>query len=461
MRDGELQEYTLLREELLDPKIMLGMDYVLRNDTLFITRVDKGSKAEEAGLKKGDKILEIGEEMVAGQNKSEEDITRSMSTAVSEGVMVTVLRDGHEHDFFIRPENFNISDAAGIGILFDISQDTAFIKRVIAGSPSEALGLLPGDKILRVDDDIVTGAEANSKRIAQKLTGADGTSVNLTILRYDEVKEFHLTREVAMDGAHTDRLDAGRFSGIEGRLVEKEIKGKVLYFNTVRANSYIEVPGQIEVIDSDKVKRFAVKNAHEIVGIPLSINRSGNISLICEIFGYKKIQHDFNLIDPFSERTEGILREEDTVLIVDFELKRYTKGDLVTMYNVYFFKDAAVMRPESKYEVGQLLNMLTENPEYKISILGHTNGNNKGPIIEMEKGSTAYFSRQGPTNESFGSAKKLSQSRADLIRDYLISQGIDSNRMEAIGFGGKKAIYEKFDNLAYKNVRVEIEILAD
>ena len=159
--------------------------------------------------------------------------------------------------------------------------------------------------------------------------------------------------------------------------------------------------------------------------------------------------------------TEDFLSEEDTVLIVDFKLQRYTKGDLVTMYNVYFFKDAAIMRPESQYEVKQLLYMLRENPEYRISIMGHTNGNNKGPIIEMEKGSTAYFSREGATNESFGSAKNLSQSRADLIRNYLISQGIDANRMVAMGFGGKKSIYDKFDNLAYKNVRVEIEILAD
>ena len=183
--------------------------------------------------------------------------------------------------------------------------------------------------------------------------------------------------------------------------------------------------------------------------------------MISEIFGFKKVQHDINLKEPFNEMTEGFLSIEDSVLIVDFELQRYTKGDLVTMYNVYFFKDAAIMRPESQYELKQLLYMLQENPEYKISIQGHTNGNNKGPIIEMEEGSTAYFSREGPTNESFGSAKKLSESRANLIRSYLISNGIDESRMEAIGYGGKKSIYGKLDNLAYKNVRVEIEILAD
>jgi C-terminal processing protease CtpA/Prc/outer membrane protein OmpA-like peptidoglycan-associated protein len=461
IRDGELYEYNLSPEELLDPKIMLGMDYELRNDTLYITRVDKGSKADEAGLKRGDKLVEFGNEDMTGSNISENDISNFMAIAVTEGVMVTVLRDGIEHDFLIRPDNYDVSNSAGIGIIFDIRQDTAFVKRVIEGSSSEALGLLPGDKILKIGNDVVTGSSANSKGISNKLTGTEGTSTNLTILRHNEVMEYTLKRDVLMAGAHIDRLDGGKFSGIKGRAVEKDLKGKKFYLNTVRANSYAEVSGMVEVVDPDKVQRFAYKNAHEIIGIPESINRSGNISLICEIFGFKKIQHDLNLNEPFTERTERFLSMDDSVLVVTFELLRLTKGDLVTMYNVYFFKDAAMMRPESEYEVQQLLYMLKENPDYKISIQGHTNGNNSGPIIEMEEGSTAYFSHEGATKEGFGSAKKLSQARADLIRDYLVENGIDSNRMEATGYGGKKAIYKKLDKLAYKNVRVEIQILAD
>jgi len=459
MRDGVLQDYTISREELLDPKKYLGLDYVIRDDTVFITRVDKGGKADKFGIKKGDRLIEIGKDVVTGQNISDEDINMAMVEAVNKGVFVTVLRDGVEHDIFVQPRNFDVSNVAGIGIVFDIRQDTAYIKRIVAGSPSEALGLLPGDKILKVGNDFVTGTNADSKSITQKLIGAEGTLVDLTILRQDEVQEYQVERKILMVGAHIDRMDPGKFSGIIGRSFEKDIRGQALYFNTVRNNSYVEVPGQIEVINSDKVQRYATKNAHEIVGIPLSINKSGNISMISEIFGYKKIQHDINLLYPMTDMTQGFLSYEDTVLVVNFELKRYTKGDLVTMYNVYFFKDAAIMRPESRYEVNQLLIMLKENLKYKISIMGHTNGNSKGPIIEMEENSRHYFSRSGPTNESFGSAKKLSQSRADLIRSYLISKGIDANRMEAIGHGGKKSIYDKFDNLAYKNVRVEIEIL--
>jgi len=208
------------------------------------------------------------------------------------------------------------------------------------------------------------------------------------------------------------------------------------------------------------VRRFGYKDTHQVIAIPESISRSGNVSLICEIFGYKKIQHDFNIMDPMSERSKPFLKYEDDILVVDFELHRLTAGDLVTMYNVYFFKDAAIFRPESKYELKQLLDMLNESEGYRIRVFGHTNGNNAGPIIELEAGSTDYFSRQAKTIKGKGSAKKLSEKRAEVIKNYLITSGVSSNRIESKGFGGKKSIYGKFDPLAYKNVRVEIQIVA-
>jgi len=61
------------------------------------------------------------------------------------------------------------------------------------------------------------------------------------------------------------------------------------------------------------------------------------------------------------------------------------------------------------------------------------------------------------TNEL--SAKKLSELRAETVRNYLIRHGISKDRMELKGWGGKKMLYKKLDPEAIKNVRVEIEIL--
>jgi outer membrane protein OmpA-like peptidoglycan-associated protein len=187
-------------------------------------------------------------------------------------------------------------------------------------------------------------------------------------------------------------------------------------------------------------------------------NKSGNMALVCEVFGYRKVQREINYNDP--EAGTDIIRDATGSVVVPFELERLKKGDIAVMYNVYFFKDAAVMRPESRYEVNSLLDMLNENPKYKIMIHGHTNGNAAGKIISMNKDTQNFFSLTD-TKEGLGSAKELSEQRAEIIRDYLVSNGIDPKRMEVKAWGGKKPIHDKMSQRAQENVRVEIEILQD
>ena len=128
------------------------------------------------------------------------------------------------------------------------------------------------------------------------------------------------------------------------------------------------------------------------------------------------------------------------------------------MYDVYFFKDAAIMRPESRFEVTSLLDMMKENLKYKIKIHGHTNGKASGKIIALKEGEVNYFSLNG-TKEGFGSAKKLSKERARLLKTYLMNNGIEEKRIQVKAWGGKKPIYDKMSPRAQSNVRVEIEIL--
>jgi outer membrane protein OmpA-like peptidoglycan-associated protein len=130
------------------------------------------------------------------------------------------------------------------------------------------------------------------------------------------------------------------------------------------------------------------------------------------------------------------------------------------MFNVYFYKDAAIMRPESRYEVSSLLEMLTENPKYKIKIHGHTNGNSAGKIVSMGD-SQNFFSLTTDNKEGRGSAMKLSEERALLIRKFLIASGVNPSRTEVKAWGGKQPIYDEDHAAAQANVRVEIEILED
>ncbi len=218
-----------------------------------------------------------------------------------------------------------------------------------------------------------------------------------------------------------------------------------------------EIGGDIDVLDLDKAKprKMASYRGNEIINLK-PFNKSGNIALQCEVFGYRKVQQAINFNEPKS--ADGIIVDENKIT-VPFDLVRLKKGDVAVMYNVYFFKDAAIMRPESRYEVTSLLEMLQENPKYKIKIHGHTNGNAHGKIISM--GDTKNFFALNDTKDGFGSAKKLSEERARVIQNYLISQGINAERMQIKAWGGKHPVYHKDSQQAHANVRVEIEILED
>lgn len=235
----------------------------------------------------------------------------------------------------------------------------------------------------------------------------------------------------------------------------EELTGKNFFFKVFRADTKEAIQGDVHVVDNERARKVGSYAANRQIRISNPGTNSGDLSLITEVFGYRKIQRELNYTNP---EGEDIFIDNDNTVVVPFELVRLQKGDIAVMYNVYFFKDAAIMRPESRWEVNSLLDMLNENPKYKIRIHGHTNGSAPGKIISMGNKSENFFALAN-TREGFGSAKKLSQVRAEVIKSYLIANGIDAKRMQFKAWGGKKPVVDKLHSLAENNVRVEIEIL--
>jgi outer membrane protein OmpA-like peptidoglycan-associated protein len=238
---------------------------------------------------------------------------------------------------------------------------------------------------------------------------------------------------------------------------EADISGKAFLFKLTRFVDQQEVKGEVDVIDPDKAKKIASYEGNRSVRVAPLKNKSGQITFATEVFGYRKMQRDVNFSSPLAE---DITTDENGNTIIPFELVRLQKGDVAIMYNVYFYRDAAIMRPESRYEVNSLLEMLRENPKYKIKIHGHTNGNHSGKIIYRNKDSKEFFALTN-SRDDYGSAKELSRARAEEIRDFLLSEGIAPNRATIKAWGGKQAIHDKLSARAQENLRVEIEILED
>ncbi len=78
---------------------------------------------------------------------------------------------------------------SGIGVQFTIRQDTIYINNVIKGGPSEKVGLLAGDRIIKVDGEDFTGEFVTNEEVLHRLKGEKGSEVKLTVLRRGQ-KEF-------------------------------------------------------------------------------------------------------------------------------------------------------------------------------------------------------------------------------------------------------------------------------
>lgn len=220
------------------------------------------------------------------------------------------------------------------------------------------------------------------------------------------------------------------------------------------------IEGEVEIIDADVARLIKKVKAHEVAPIPDPKNKSGKISLIGSSFGYRKVQHDFVLTEITPENIPEYMEWRDNHYVIKFDLARLLRGDIETLYNVYFFNDAAVMMPDSKYELNRLLDMMNSNQDYRITLHGHTNGNARGKIIKMGP-SKNFFELSNDVIEDSGTAKELSNQRALAIKEWLIANGIDGNRINVKAWGGTRMIHDKNSNNARRNVRVEVEILAD
>lgn len=84
----------------------------------------------------------------------------------------------------------------GIGVQFSIQNDTVMVVDVISGGPSSKLGILPGDRIVSVNDTLMVGKGLKNEKVLSKLRGEKGTKVNVGIKRkgFKELFAFEITR---------------------------------------------------------------------------------------------------------------------------------------------------------------------------------------------------------------------------------------------------------------------------
>ena len=129
---------------------------------------------------------------------------------------------------------------------------------------------------------------------------------------------------------------------------------------------------------------------------------------------------------------------------VDFRLRpievvRIEKNALFTLNSIFFDFDKAVLKPESFPELERVVQLLNDKPSASIEVAGHTDN----------IGTNDYN-------------QKLSVRRANAVKKFLISKGIDAARVTTVGYGETKPLVSNDDEIDGREInrRVEFTIVA-
>ena len=104
------------------------------------------------------------------------------------------------HSVYLPPVQLSASEEElsgnfeGIGIQFNVPNDTAVVLEVIAGGPSEKVGLMIGDRLLKVDDQVIAGVNFPQDSMVRRMKGPSGSKVTVTVKRGREEIPFEITR---------------------------------------------------------------------------------------------------------------------------------------------------------------------------------------------------------------------------------------------------------------------------
>lgn len=126
---------------------------------------------------------------------------------------------------------------SGIGITFNMNQDTLYVIQTVNGGPSERVGILAGDRITHVTDTAIAGVKMKNSDIMKRLRGPKGTDVDVTVLRrmagVTDTIDFRITRDdipiYSIDAAYmvdptTGYIRVNKFAAETAKELRKALK---------------------------------------------------------------------------------------------------------------------------------------------------------------------------------------------------------------------------------------------
>jgi len=120
---------------------------------------------------------------------------------MTDAAVVAALAELDPHSVYLPPVELTESETElagnfeGIGITFNVPNDTAIVLSVIPGGPSEKAGLVQGDRIVRVDEKVIAGKKTPQDSMVRLMKGPSGSKVTITVNRDGTVIPFEIVRD--------------------------------------------------------------------------------------------------------------------------------------------------------------------------------------------------------------------------------------------------------------------------
>lgn len=166
---------------------------------VYISRYNRHTIIIPTGVTKVDELMELVHSCYVDSTSMEDII---------EETMPKILAELDPHSTYIPAKDLEATNAdlkssfSGIGIRFLIEKDTIHVTDIIRGGPSEQVGLMPGDRIVTINDTLFVGEICKNEEAMKRLKGPKNTNVKIGVKRWGEkdILDFNIIRgEIPME----------------------------------------------------------------------------------------------------------------------------------------------------------------------------------------------------------------------------------------------------------------------
>ncbi|MCJ8166827.1 OmpA family protein [Pontibacter sp. E15-1] len=198
------------------------------------------------------------------------------------------------------------------------------------------------------------------------------------------------------------------------------------------------VPNSAVVLQSERgeVLRTATTNANG--QFTFALDSATAYALVAEKSGFFTARQQITTVGKMPTQEELTAEQNEVRLTATLVLNEIVKEKAIVLDNIFYDFDKADIRPDAALELDKLVQVLKDNPGISIELSSHTDA----------RGTDAYN-------------QDLSQRRAESAVEYIISQGIDRDRITARGYGESRLVVKNAttDEAHQRNRRTEFKVV--